>query len=88
MLRFLKRLFPTVVFICAVIANCQNAGLSPELQKRIEHQVRAYAEAPPEATITLLARHASEFPGYDVLRNRSRITINEFLLSMASVFSK
>jgi protein-disulfide isomerase len=65
-LRFLKRLFTTVVFICAVIANCQNGGLSPELQKRIEHQVRAYAEAPPEATITLLARRSSEFPGYDV----------------------
>ena len=36
-----------------------------EINRRIERQVRAYAEAPPDAKITLGDRSASNFAGYD-----------------------
>lgn len=36
-----------------------------EINRRIERQVRAYAEAPPDAKVTLGMRRASNFPGYD-----------------------
>jgi protein-disulfide isomerase len=59
--------------------------LSPDLARRIERQVRAYAEAPPEATITLGERSASSFSGFDNLpvtieANGVRKTVN-FLLA-------
>jgi protein-disulfide isomerase len=38
-----------------------------EIDRRIERQVRAYAEAPPEAKITFGARGPSNFAGYDKL---------------------
>lgn len=57
----------------------------PDLSRRIERQVRAYAEAPPEATITIGVRSASSFNGYDNLpitieANGVRKTVN-FLLA-------
>jgi protein-disulfide isomerase len=38
-----------------------------ELNRRIERQVRAYAEAPPDAQLTLGSRTSSGFTGYDNL---------------------
>lgn len=57
----------------------------PDLSRRIERQVRAYAEAPPEATITIGVRSASSFNGYDnvpitIEANGVRKTVN-FLLA-------
>ncbi|HSM86443.1 MAG TPA: thioredoxin domain-containing protein [Candidatus Limnocylindrales bacterium] len=38
-----------------------------DLDRRIQRQVRAYTEAPPEAKITLGARTPSDWPGYENL---------------------
>lgn len=56
----------TFVALSVVIASCEDVKLSPDLQKRIEHQVRAYSEAPPDAVITLLPQKPSEFINYVV----------------------
>jgi protein-disulfide isomerase len=53
------------LLLCATALFGQTA-LSPDLQLRIEHQVRSFAEAPPDAKIALLPRHSSEFPNFDV----------------------
>lgn len=45
---------------------CQQPAES-DLNRRIERQVRAYAEAPPDSRILLGARTPSSFPGYDNL---------------------
>ncbi len=45
----------------------QNAQPQSDLDRRIERQVRAYTEAPPDARITLGARTTGNWPGYDNL---------------------
>ena len=45
----------------------QFAPLTPELQRRIERQIRAYTEVPPDARISFGVRSASNFAGYDNL---------------------
>jgi protein-disulfide isomerase len=45
----------------------QNTPLNPDLDHRIERQVRAYTEAPANAEITLGARTPSQWPGYENL---------------------
>jgi len=54
-------------FLLSAVVMAQQASTPPELQRRIERQVRAYTEAPPEATIFLGARSPSKFAGYDDL---------------------
>jgi protein-disulfide isomerase len=51
----------------------QSARLTPEIRKRIEQQVRVYAEAPPEAQIALGEPHPSDMPGYDALDVQIRV---------------
>lgn len=55
------------VFLSAILLAQQFAPLTPELQRRIERQVRAYTEVPPDARISLGSRSASNFNGYDNL---------------------
>jgi protein-disulfide isomerase len=43
------------------------AQLSPELKTRIEHQVRAQFELPPDVTINIGPTRASDIPGFDAL---------------------
>ena len=45
----------------------QTSPVPSDLQRRIERQVRAYTEAPPDATISPGARTPSNFTGYDNL---------------------
>jgi protein-disulfide isomerase len=47
-------------------ARAQNAPLT-DLNQRIERQVRAYTEAPPNAQVTIGARTPSNFAGYENL---------------------
>jgi len=54
-------------FLLGAVVMAQQVSTSPELQRRIERQVRAYTEAPPDATILLGARSPSKFAGYDDL---------------------
>ena len=55
------------VFLSAILLAQQFAPLTPELQRRIERQVRAYTEVPPDARISLGSRSASNFSGFDNL---------------------
>jgi len=55
-------------FSVALRLAAQQTGVpESDLNRRIERQVRAYAEAPPDATIRMGARTPSNFPGYDNL---------------------
>lgn len=78
------RIFSFLLLAGTVIAQ-QAAPMNSELQRRIERQVRAYTEAPPQAQISFGARSASKFTGYDNLpvsieANGVKKTLN-FLLS-------
>jgi protein-disulfide isomerase len=71
-------------FLAVAVASAQNTTDS-ELKQRVERQVRAYTEAPPNAQITLGARSPGNFAGYDNLpvtieANGIRKTIN-FLMA-------
>jgi protein-disulfide isomerase len=68
-----------------VVPLLGQSSLPPVLARRIERQVRAYAETPPEATVTLGDRSPSSLNGYDNLpvkieANGVRKTVN-FLLA-------
>jgi protein-disulfide isomerase len=68
-----------------VVPLLGQSSLPPDLARRVERQVRAYAETPPEATITLGDPSPSSFNGYDKLpvmieANGVRKTVN-FLLA-------
>ncbi|HWZ45366.1 MAG TPA: thioredoxin domain-containing protein [Candidatus Saccharimonadales bacterium] len=49
------------------LAAQQPGAAESDLDRRIERQVRAYAEAPPDAKVLLGVRTPSNFPGYDNL---------------------
>jgi protein-disulfide isomerase len=55
------------ILLTSLSVVAQQAVSTKELNRRIERQVRAYAEAPPHAKITLGTRTASGFAGYDTL---------------------
>lgn len=82
----MRSFLPAVFLLCSLVPLVgQQSSLPPELHRRIERQVRAYAEAPPEATIILGERTASSFNGYDnlpvtIAANGVRKTVN-FLLA-------
>jgi protein-disulfide isomerase len=49
------------------VLSQQPAAANPDLERRIERQVRAYTEPPPDARISIGTRTLSTFPGYDNL---------------------
>lgn len=77
-----------LVLLLASAVPAQQTAQPPkpsDLDRRIERQVRAYTEAPPDARITLEARTSSDWPGYDNLpvtieANGVKKTVN-FLLA-------
>jgi protein-disulfide isomerase len=75
-----------VLFVFIVIClGCSAQSGSPDVNLRIERQVRSYYTIPPEVKISVGARKPSEFPNYDTVT----VTFNstekkhdyEFLLS-------
>jgi len=61
-------LLTALMFLLPVIALAQaHKSASPDLNQRIERQVRAYTEAPPNAQVTVGARSPSNFAGYENL---------------------
>jgi protein-disulfide isomerase len=93
---FLMNRFALVFLLVCVGCSAQSNNVSPtaaassgtvppELQQRIEHQVRAQYELPPEIAISVGPTHPSDIPGYKTLT----LTLNghgkeqkiEFLLS-------
>ncbi|MGB8886582.1 MAG: thioredoxin domain-containing protein [Candidatus Korobacteraceae bacterium] len=56
------------LFLCAVaVAQSTVAPLSPEVAQRVQRQVRAYFNMPPEVIITIGKPGSSEFPNYETL---------------------
>jgi protein-disulfide isomerase len=55
-----------VLLLIPALARAQKPA-SADLNQRIERQVRAYTEAPPNAQVTIGARTPSNFAGYDNL---------------------
>ncbi len=59
---------PALFLFLALPLLCQQPSVSEsDLNRRIERQVRAYAEVPPDSRILLGARTPSSFSGYDNL---------------------
>lgn len=81
-MKFFKRPAWLVVLFCL---GCSAQSLSPELNQRIERQVRAYFKLPESVTVRLGSRKPSEFTGYDTLpitfEGGGQKTTYEFLLS-------
>jgi protein-disulfide isomerase len=50
-----------------VCAGCSAQNISPETKTRIQRQVQAQYELPPEVTIDVGPRHPSDFPTYDLV---------------------
>ena len=63
----IQRLASYLILLVSLSLVAQQSLPANELNRRIERQVRAYADVPPEAKITLGARTASSFTGYDNL---------------------
>lgn len=64
----LRRSAVLCLFLCAVaVAQSSIAPLSPEVAQRVQRQVRAYFNMPPDVAITLGKLDSSEFPNYDTL---------------------
>ena len=77
----------------ALAAGCraQNAtpsGPDPALSRRIEIRVRSQYEMPPDVTVSIGARTASEFPGYETLSvtlsRGSKSQVVKYLISLDS----
>jgi len=66
-------------------ATASSGTLSPQLQQRIEHQVRAQYELPPDVAISVGSAHPSDIPGFRnvtlVLNGHGKEQKLEFLLS-------
>ena len=61
-------IIPALLLSLIAIAQTQSQKSGPTaLDQRIERQVRAYTEAPPNAQVTLGARTPSNFAGYENL---------------------
>lgn len=67
--RLLLTLFRRSLFIFLLIClGCVAQSAPPDLARKIEHQVRAFYELPPEVKVTVGAiTPASEVPGYDTV---------------------
>lgn len=64
----LRRSAVLCLFLCAVaVAQSSVPPISPEVAVRVQRQVRAYFNMPPDVTITLGKPAASEFPNYQTL---------------------
>ena len=57
----------SLLLLAGTLIAQQAAPLNAELERRIERQVRAYTEVPPQAQISFGARTPAKFPGYDNL---------------------
>ena len=93
---FLMRRLPLVFLLvcagCSAQSNNPSTGLSavsaivsPELKQRIEHQVRAQFELPPDVTIAIGPTRSSDIAGYDAvtltLSGKGKEQKVDFLLS-------
>ena len=59
-----RRVFALILLICL---GCSAQSVPPEVAAKIERQVRAYYQAPPQMQIQITSIKPSEFPNYDSL---------------------
>jgi len=83
---FLKRLATTSLLLClSAFAQTPTTTLSPELSQRVQQQIRAYFNVPPDVGISLGATKPSEFPNYDLLpitmSREGKVQNADFLIS-------
>jgi protein-disulfide isomerase len=65
---FFRRSAILCLFLCAIaVAQASVPPLSPEVANRVQRQVRAYFNMPPDVTITIGNPGTSEFPNYETL---------------------
>ncbi len=65
---FFRRSAILCLFLCAIaVAQASVPPLSPEVADRVQRQVRAYFNMPPDVTITVGKPGTSEFPNYETL---------------------
>ncbi len=65
---FFRRWVVLCLFLCSVaVAQSSVAPISPEVADRVQRQVRAYFNMPPDVAITLGKTGPSEFPNYQTL---------------------
>ncbi len=71
--------------ILTVCLGCSAQSSSPELNKRIERQVRGYFNIPPAVQVTVGAPKSSEFPNYETVpitfESHGQKTTQDFLVS-------
>ena len=60
----IRRLFAVFLLICL---GCSAQSVAPDINKRIERQVRGFYSLPADVKITVGPRQASEFPNYDAI---------------------
>src|SRR5215469_6803983 len=64
------RILPTkrlVILLLLVSAGCSAQTVSPETKTRIQRQVQAQYDLPPDVKIDIGPRHPSDFPTYDLV---------------------
>jgi protein-disulfide isomerase len=73
------------VLLLLVCAGCSAQNVSPELKAKIQRQVQAQYDLPPEVTVDVGPRRPSDFPSYDTvtitLSGKGREQKVDFLLS-------
>ncbi len=79
---FFKRPLWLILTVCL---GCSAQSSSPELNKRIERQVRGYFNIPPAVQVTIGAAKSSEFPNYETVpitfESHGQKTTHDFLVS-------
>jgi protein-disulfide isomerase len=78
----MRRMAVVLLLVCA---GCSAQDVSPDLKTRIQRQVQAHYDLPPDVTVEVGPRHPSDFPTYDLVT----VTLNgngksqklDFLLS-------
>jgi protein-disulfide isomerase len=79
---FFKRPLWLILTVCL---GCSAQSSSPELNKRIERQVRGYFNVPAAVQVTVGAAKPSEFPNYETVpitfENHGQKTTHDFLVS-------
>ena len=73
------------VLLLLVSVGCSAQDVSPEVKARIQRQVQAQYDLPPNVTVDVGPRHASDFPTYDAVtitfNGNGRSQKVDFLLS-------
>src|SRR5690348_4956391 len=83
--RFLVALFRRSIAVFVLICLGCSAQLAPDVNQRIERQVRSTYNLPPDVKVSISTPKASEFPNYDqitvTLNNAEKKQDVNFLLS-------